>query len=130
MNAAYAKSLAQLHPGLHYISDSAHGVVSGEGPYRAMPLDFYFTGGAAQKLHSEMGMPNIPTLDSVRAMMPEASLWPLGLTWGLHDFCLEGAQGGESFQRTIDAAYGGARIVRGVGFPRTVLKLRRISRHV
>ena len=50
-----------------------------------------------------MGMPNIPTIDSVRAMMPAAELWPQGLTWGLHDFCLEGAQGGESFLDTIEA---------------------------
>ena len=64
--------LGELHPGLHYIPDSAHGVVSGEGPYRAMPLDFYFKGGTSQKLHSEMGMPNIPTIESVRAMMPNA----------------------------------------------------------
>ena len=102
------KVLAELHPGLHYISDSAHGVVSGEGPYQAMPLDFYFKQGSAEKLHSEMGMPNIPTMDSVRAMMTEPSLWPQGLSWGLHDFCLEGAQGGDSFRRTIDYAYGGA----------------------
>jgi hypothetical protein len=102
------KLLDELHPGLHYISDSAHGVVSGEGPYRAMPLDFYFKQGSAEKLHSEMGMPNIPTIDSVRAMMTEASLWPQELTWGLHDFCLAGAQGGDSFRRTIDFGYGGA----------------------
>ncbi len=108
LESGLRKALAELHPDIHYIPDSAHGVVSGEGPYRAMPLEFYFTGGAADKFHSEMGMPNIPTIDSVRAMMPAANLWPQGLTWGLHDFCLEGAQGGESFLRTIEAGYGGA----------------------
>lgn len=111
LEAGLRKTLAELHPGLHYIPDSAHGVVSGEGPYRAMPLDFYFKGGAADKFHSEMGMPNIPTMDSVRAMMPAADLWPHGQTWGLHDFCLEGAQGGESFLRTIEAGYGGAQTI-------------------
>ena len=39
------------------------------------------------------------------------NLWPQGLCWGLHDFCLEGAQGGDSFLRTIDAGYGGAQTV-------------------
>ena len=53
-------------------------------------------------------MPNIPTIDSVRAMMPERALWPPGLVWGLHDFTLEGAQGGASFRNTIENAYGGA----------------------
>ena len=41
-------------------------------------------------------------------MMPESALWPQGLDWGLHDFCLEGAQGGASFRSIIDNGYGGA----------------------
>jgi hypothetical protein len=53
-------------------------------------------------------MPNIPNLDSVRAMMPASDLWPQGLTWGLHDFCHEGAQRGHSFGTMIADSYGGA----------------------
>jgi hypothetical protein len=102
------KVLAQNHPGIHYISNSASGVVGGGGPYMAMPLSFYFTGGAYAKLHSEMGMPNIPPVESVRAMLPESLQWPQGLAWGLHDFCLGGAQGGEVFRNMIEFDYGGA----------------------
>jgi len=102
------KVLAEKHPGLHYISNSAFGVVGGGGPYMSMPVSFYFTGGAHTKLHSEMGMPNIPTIESVRAMMPESALWPQGLAWGLHDFTLAGAQGGEGFRNMIEFNYGGA----------------------
>jgi beta-galactosidase/beta-glucuronidase len=102
------KVLAENHPDIHYISNSAFGVVGGGGPYMAMPLSFYFTGGAHSKLHSEMGMPNIPPVESVRAMLPESALWPQGLAWGLHDFCLGGAQGGEVFRNMIEFNYGGA----------------------
>jgi hypothetical protein len=102
------KVLGEKHPGLHYISNSAFGVVGGGGPYMAMPLSFYFTSGAHSKLHSEMGMPNIPSVESVRAMMPESALWPQGLAWGLHDFTLAGAQGGEGFRNLIEFNYGGA----------------------
>jgi hypothetical protein len=102
------KVLAEKHPGLHYISNSAFGVVGGGGPYMAMPLNFYFTGGAHTKMHSEMGMPNIPPLESVQAMMPKPALWPQALSWGLHDFTLEGAQGGEEFRSMIEFNYGGA----------------------
>ena len=97
------------HPGLPYISSSADDVVSGHGPYRAMPLNYYFLQGATPKMHSEMGMPNIMTLDSLKATMPEASLWPLGRMYGLHDFALEGAQGGASFLERIQKSYGGVR---------------------
>jgi len=40
--------------------------------------------------------------------MPKSAIWPQGLDWGLHDFCLHGAQGGASFLSLIDDSYGGA----------------------
>jgi hypothetical protein len=100
-------TLAELHPGLHYIPSSADEVVSGHGPYNALPPGVYFQ-SADSKLHSEIGMPNIPSIESVRAMMPEKAIWPQGLDWGLHDFSLEGAQGGRSFLAIIEDSYGGA----------------------
>lgn len=53
-------------------------------------------------------MPNIVTLESLQAMMPESTMWPQGRMWGLHDFCLQGAQGGASFLKLIEKSYGGA----------------------
>jgi Exo-beta-D-glucosaminidase Ig-fold domain/Glycosyl hydrolases family 2 len=100
-------ALAELHPGLHYISSSADDVVSGHGPYQAMPTKTYFE-RAPGRFHSEMGMPNIVTLDSLRLMMPEAAMWPQGRMWGLHDFCRNGAQAGGSFLERIRNSYGGA----------------------
>ncbi len=101
------KALGDLHPGLHYIPSSADKVVSGHGPYWANPARFYFN-VADKKLHSEIGAPNIPSLDSVRLMMPEKALWPQALDWGLHDFCLQGAMGGAGFRAIIENSYGGA----------------------
>ena len=100
-------ALAELHPGLHYIPSSADDVVSGHGPYGALPLTFYFR-NADSKLHSEIGMPMIPPIESVRAMMPESAIWPQGLDWGLHDFCLQGAQNGSAYQIIVEESYGGA----------------------
>lgn len=105
-------ALAELHPGIQYIPSSADDVVSGHGPYRALPPVDYFR-IADSKLHSEIGMPNIPPMESVRLMMPESAMWPQGLQWGLHDFCLNGAQGGRSFRSIIDEGYGGADSVEG-----------------
>ncbi len=107
LDAAIRKDLAELHPGIHYIGSSADKVVSGHGPYQALPPDVYFR-ITDPKFHSEMGMPNIPTLESVKAIMPESAMWPQSLDWGIHDFCLDGAQGGTSFRSIIDQSYGGA----------------------
>ncbi|MGA8089898.1 MAG: discoidin domain-containing protein [Terracidiphilus sp.] len=101
------KILGDLHPGLHYIPSSADEVVSGHGPYWANPAGFYFA-VADKKLHSEIGAPNIPPLDSVRMMMPKDALWPQALDWGLHDFCLQGAMGGAGFRTIVENSYGGA----------------------
>jgi hypothetical protein len=101
------KTLGDLHPGLHYIPSSADKVVSGHGPYWANPASFYFS-VADKQLHSEIGAPNIPSLDSVRLMMPEKALWPQALEWGLHDFCLQGAMGGAGFRTIIENSFGGA----------------------
>jgi hypothetical protein len=100
--------LAELDPGLHYISSSADGVASGRGPYRVMPPLYYFEQRATTKLHSEMGMPNIVPLESVQAMMAPVDQWPQSAVWGLHDFTSEGAQGGAHFRERIDQSYGGA----------------------
>ncbi len=100
--------LAQLDPGIEYVPSSADDLVSGHGPYRAMSPDYYFRERATAKFHSELGMPNIVTMDSLRRMMPESGMWPQGEMWGLHDFSLNGAQGGASFRERIEKSYGGA----------------------
>ncbi|WP_109487627.1 glycosyl hydrolase 2 galactose-binding domain-containing protein [Occallatibacter savannae] len=99
--------LSDLHPMLHYIPSSADKVVSGHGPYWANPAPFYFQ-VADKQLHSEIGAPNIPPIESVKLMMPEKALWPQALDWGIHDFCLVGAMGGAAFRSIVDNSYGGA----------------------
>jgi hypothetical protein len=111
--------IAELHPGLHYIPSSADDnqqgtgtyVVTGHGPYRAQPIKSYFADRATPKMHSEMGMPNVPTIESLKLMIPESSLWPQNLMWGLHDYTMAGAQAGASFNSIIDNTYGGAKDV-------------------
>ena len=100
--------VAILHPGIPYISDSAAGGVSGHGPYRAMTPKFYFEHQSG-KLHSERGMPNVPTFESLSRMMAPEHLWPQNDLWGKHDYTLEGAQGARSFNEIISNAFGESR---------------------
>jgi hypothetical protein len=97
-----------LHPGMKYIPNSANRGVSGGGPYRIVPPKFYFQQRATTKLHSELGMPNIMTLDSIKQTMPESAQWPQGDVWGMHDFTRTGAQGGSTWLDMIERNYGGA----------------------
>jgi len=108
INDGLIAQIASLHPGLHYIPSSAGGTVSGGGPYRTVPPKQYFQTRATLKLHSELGMPNVVTLDSLKQMMPEEAMWPQGDVWGIHDFTRTGAQGGTAWMDMIDKNYGGA----------------------
>jgi len=108
LDAGLRKTVAELHADIHYVPNSAWGVVSGGGPYGVRPRKFYFELRATPKLHSELGMPAIVNHESLRAMMPEAALWPPGLAWGLHDFNLTSAQRLSDFRAMVDTAYGGA----------------------
>ena len=108
IDSAIRVLLPHLHPGLHYISSSSFGSVSGGGPYRAMPAKFYFEKRATEKLHSELGMPNMVSYESLKQMLPDSVLWPIGRMWGVHDFNLESAQYGYSFIQQIDESFGPA----------------------
>ena len=106
LNDGLVKLIGSEHPGLHYIPNSAQDVVSGEGPYEAKTQEFYFQQRATPKIHSEEGMPNIVTMDSLKQMMPESDLWPQNNVWGIHDFTLDGAQNGNAYRELIEKSYG------------------------
>ena len=94
-----------IHPQLGYIPSSADLGVSGHGPYQMKSPSFYFA-NQSHKLHSERGMPNVPTFESLSRMMEPEHLWPQSDAWGQHDYTLKGAQGGESFNNIMEKRYG------------------------
>lgn len=108
LNQALEACVGRLSPGIRYIPHSAAGLVSGGGPYRALPTKFYFEQRATPKLHSELGMPNIPNFESLQRMMAPEDQWPMGNVWGLHDMTMNGAQGGITFCEALQKNFGGA----------------------
>ena len=97
--------VARLHPGMLYISNSADGIVSGHGPYNAIPFADYWTKQSG-KFHSERGLPNAPTWESLRRMLPPQDQWPIGDMWGKHDFTTDGAQSVKTYNRLLETAWG------------------------
>jgi hypothetical protein len=108
LNEGLAQLVAARQPGIRYIPSSSSGTVSGGGPYFLMPVSFYFDQRATARLHSELGMANIVSLDSLRQMMPAADQWPQGPVWGLHDFTTRGAVRGGALRETIAKTFGDA----------------------
>lgn len=109
--------IPQEHPGLHYISNSASGVVSGGGPYRALEPMEYFRLNGHDKFHSERGMPNVMNYESMVQAFGIENIEPVNTPetpnhiYGLHDYTLGGgvgasAQAAASFNDRIAKAFG------------------------
>ena len=98
-------TVAMLHPGLDYISSSADDGVSGHGPYWALSPKEYFERQTG-KLHTERGMPNVMTYEGLSRTLDAEHMWPQNLYWGRHDFTMEGAQRGASFNQLIADDFG------------------------
>jgi hypothetical protein len=118
INAFLEEAVAREHPGMHYIPHSAADVVSGGGPYRALPQKDYFSLWGHDTFHSERGMPNVMNYENiVRAfgaenVEPVSTLAHPNAMYGLHDYTLGGvpnlssAQSAESFNQIIAKAFG------------------------
>ena len=111
---SYLRQLvASEHPGMHYISHSATGVVSGGGPYNLHPTADYFHLWGADKMHSERGIPCVMNYENLtRAFGGTDHLWPINTVatpndmYGLHDYTLSSAQRCSTFNDAIDRAFG------------------------
>ena len=97
--------VATKHPGLDYISSSADDGVSGHGPYWAINTKEYFEKQTG-KLHTERGMPNVMTYEGLSRTLDAEHLWPQNIYWGRHDYTMEGAQCGASFNQLIADNFG------------------------
>ena len=97
--------VAEEHPGIHYIPHSSEGPVSGGGPYRALPVQEYYTLFGAEKFHSERGMPapmnyeNILRAFGTEHVEPYSTLAHPNAMWGMHDYTLGNVPGASSAQR-------------------------------
>ena len=113
IDEALRRIVKEEHPGLHYIPSSCHEVVSGHGPYRMLPVKEYFTlKNGARTFHSERGMPNVMTFESLQRTFSPEGLWPQSGEWGMHDYTLESAQRASTFNAIIAKGYGEPKDVR------------------
>jgi hypothetical protein len=116
IDAFLADAVAREHPGMHYIPHSAAGVVSGGGPYRALPPKDYFSLWGHDTFHSERGMPNVMNYEDMKRAFgqvePVNTMEHPNPIYGLHDYTLgvaqdaSSAQSADSFNGIIAKAFG------------------------
>ncbi len=96
--------MAELEPARLYQANSADGRgVNSHGPYHwRTPREFYVFDEAFK---TEVGSMSVPTLESVKGMMPEADWERINDDWAEHDFA-KGAQQGDKYPEILAARYG------------------------
>jgi len=96
--------MTELEPTRLYQANSndGRGVKSG-GPYHwRTPREFYVFDEAFK---TEIGSVSVPTIESIRGMMPEKDWETINDDWAEHDFA-KGASGGDKYPAMIAARYG------------------------
>lgn len=95
--------------GTRWFSGSSNVVnLQGSGPYNYRPPVGYFT-DLATGFSVETGTPSLSTIDSIRAHVPDADLWPLSDTLAYHDWHFGGNGDTKTFMQTLETMFGEAR---------------------
>ncbi|WP_202869298.1 discoidin domain-containing protein [Kribbella antibiotica] len=94
-----------------YLPDSAAGFVSGHGPYYWVDPVKYFDANTYDTFnfgfHTEIGMPTIPVVESMRNLVgPDDPGWPIDTPWYHHDWSTHGNQRPETYLGAIDERLG------------------------
>jgi hypothetical protein len=104
LDAAFRRLMAELDPGRHYQpSSTAGGGVRSGGPYHWRPPAAFYRGKEAFK--TEIGSVSIPTVESIKGMMPARDWETINDAWAAHDLC-RGAQRGDRYPALLGARYG------------------------
>jgi hypothetical protein len=102
LDAALRLSVDELDGTRRYIPHSAAGTVTGFGPYDNQNPEWYFA-NRGKTFHSELGIVAVPTVESMRAMMPPENLWPINDMWAVHDYQ---SPRSEDYTKRITQRYG------------------------
>src|SRR5712672_2363906 len=105
INEGLAGWLGSLGGTRHYTGSSNSVNLQGSGPYNYRPPSQYFT-DLARGFSVEVGTPSLATLESLRASIPAADLWPLSDTYAYHDWHFGGNGDVATFMAALKEQYG------------------------
>ncbi|MEU4154193.1 discoidin domain-containing protein [Streptomyces sp. NPDC026659] len=99
-------------PGILYQNNSADGIVTGGGPYGWVEPEKYFSpttyGSKNYGFHTEIGMPVVPTAETMRHLTGDEPEWPVGGAWYHHDWSTRGNQAPQNYRAAIESRLGTA----------------------
>jgi hypothetical protein len=84
INQGLAELLRTLDHTRYYTPSSNQVNLRASGPYLWKPAETYFH--INRGFSVELGMPSVPTLESLQSFIPEPDRWPISDTWAYHDW--------------------------------------------
>ena len=104
LNEGLANLVRTLDHTRYYTGSSNQVNLRNSGPYQLQPLSTYYL--INRGFSVELGIPSVPTLEGVKAFIPEPDRWPISDTWAYHDWHQQGNGAVKPFMDYMDKAFG------------------------
>ena len=106
INEGLANLTRTLDHTRYYTGSSNQVNLRNSGPYQLQTLDTYYK--INRGFSVELGIPSVPTLESIEAFIPEPDRWPISDTWAYHDWHQSGNGDVAPFMTHLETEFGAA----------------------
>jgi hypothetical protein len=104
INSGLAELVRTLDHTRYYTGSSNQVNLRNSGPYQFQPLDTYYR--INRGFSVELGIPSVPTLESMKSFIPEADRWPISDTWAYHDWHQSGNGAVQPYMAHMETEFG------------------------
>lgn len=104
INEGLATLVRTLDHTRYYTGSSNQVNLRNSGPYQFQPLETFYR--INRGFSVELGIPSVPTLESIESFIPEADRWPVSDTWAYHDWHQSGNGAIAPFMQHLETEFG------------------------
>lgn len=104
INRGLAELVRTLDHTRYYTGSSNQINLRNSGPYQLEPLDAYYR--INRGFSVELGIPSVPTLESLESFIPAPDRWPISDTWAYHDWHQSGNGSVAPFMARMETDFG------------------------
>ena len=104
INQGLAGLVRTLDHTRYYTGSSNQVNLRNSGPYHFQPLETYYR--INRGFSVELGIPSVPTLESMKSFIPEPDRWPVSDTWAYHDWHQSGNGAVAPFMAHMETEFG------------------------
>jgi hypothetical protein len=104
INEGLAELVRTLDHTRYFTGSSNQVNLRNSGPYQFQPLETYYR--INRGFSVELGIPSVPTLESMKSFIPEPDRWPISDTWAYHDWHQSGNGAVQPYMVHMETEFG------------------------